>query len=275
MGEHSVSDAPIRALIVDDEPRARAAIRALLAGDPDISIVGEAADGATARQLLEHDPPELVFLDVQMPVLNGFEVLRGLPGLERLVVVFVTAYDEYALRAFDVHAVDYLLKPFDDQRFHSAVAHAKREVRQRRLGTVSDWLQGLLETAGRRESESRGGEESAASRYSRRFVIKAGGRITILPVRDLDWVEAERDYVKLHSGKFTHVLRATMQQMEQELDPAQFVRIHRSTIVNVDRIRELQPYFRGEFMVILYDGNQLKLARSCKERLEAALGRPF
>jgi len=266
---------PIRTLIVDDEPAARAALRALLANDPEISVVGEASDGGAALRRIERDSPDLVFLDVQMPGLDGFGVLNGLESPEQLVVVFVTAYDQYALRAFDVHAVDYLLKPFGDERFRAALARAKREVRQRRLGTASDRLVALLDDLGRR---GRGGERSEAAPtkgYTRRLVIKSGGRVTVLAVRDIDWIEAEGDYVKLHSGKQAHLLRDTMRHLEAELDPSRFARIHRSTFVNVERIKELQPYFRGEYIVVLQDGTQLKLSRSYKEQLEAALGRSF
>ena len=266
---------PIRTLVVDDEPAARAAIRSLLAEDPDIAVVGEAADGASALRWVERDLPELVFLDVQMPGLDGFAALRALESPESLVVVFVTAYDEYALRAFDVAAVDYLLKPFSDERFRLALSRAKREVRQRRLGVVSDRLVALLDDLARRGSAAADAPATGAGRYTRRLVIKSGGRATILPVRDIDWIEAEGDYVKVHTGKVTHLLRDTMRHLEGDLDPVRFVRIHRSTIVNVERIKELQPFFRGEYVVALHDGTSLKLSRGYKEHLEAALGRSF
>ena len=274
MGARGVSGQPVRTLIVDDEPAARAALRTLLASDTDIEVIGECADGLSALRSIEREGPELVFLDVQMPRLDGFAVLQRLEAPELCVVVFVTAYDEYAVRAFDVHAIDYLLKPFDDQRFHLALARAKREVHQRRLGVVSERLLALLDDLGRRGNAAAAGGAAPAA-YTRRLLIKSAGRVSILPVRDIDWIEAEGDYAKLHVGKVAHLLRDTMRHLETELDPARFVRIHRSTIVNLERVKELQPFFRGEFVVILHDGTSLKLARSYKERLEAALGRTF
>jgi len=266
-----MSDARIRTLIADDEPAARASIRALLGSDPEIQVVGEARDGASTLRNLQHEPPELLFLDVQMPGLDGFSVLKRLEAPERIVVVFVTAYDEYALQAFDVHAVDYLLKPFDDARFRLALSRAKQEVRQRRLGIASDRLVALLESLGRRGNEA----AAAGERYLRRIAIKSGGRVTLLPVRDIDWIEAEGDYIRLHVGKVSHLLRETMRKIEAELDPARFVRIHRSTIVNIERITELHPYFKGEYEAVLLDGSRLKLSRGYKDRLEQALGRPL
>jgi len=263
---------PIRALIVDDEPAAREAIRALLAGDADIRIVGECADGRTALRAIANTTPDLLFLDVQMPEMDGFSMLRQLDPARVPVVVFVTAFDQYALRAFDVHATDYLLKPFDDERFRDAVSRAKLSVRAGQLGRVSEELRALLD----------GVAPGAAPRtaapggpYLKRLVIKSGGRVTLLSVRDIDWIEAEGDYVKIHVGKAWHLLRETMKRLEAQFDPARFVRIHRSTIVNVERIKELQPYFRGEYVVILQDGKSLKLSRGYKEHLESVLGRTF
>jgi len=259
----------IRALVVDDEPAARAAIRALLADDTDIHIVGECADGRTALDAIRGQAPDLLFLDIQMPEMDGFTLLRRLDPAEIPVVLFVTAYDQYALRAFEVHALDYLLKPFDDERFREAVAHAKQQVRQGKLGALSEQLAALLEGVGRPPAATSNG------RYLKRLAIKAGGRVTILGVKDIDWIEAEGDYVKIHAGRAWHLLRETMKHLETQFDPARFVRIHRSTIVNVERIKELQPYFRGEYVVILQDGTSLKLSRGYKEHLEAALGRSF
>lgn len=257
----------IRTLIADDEPAARAAIRTLLTPDADIEIVAESADGRSTLEAIRDGRPELLFLDIQMPELDGFAVLRQLDPAELPVVVFTTAYDRYALEAFEVHALDYLLKPFDDGRFHQAVTHAKAQVRQGRLGALSVQMLDLL-----------GGVDkvrSAQGRYLKRLVIKAGGRVTILPVPDIDWIEADGDHVKIHAGKHWHLLRETMKELESQFDPTRFVRIHRSTIVNVERIKELQPYFRGEYAVLLLDGTSLKLSRGHKADLEAALGRTF
>jgi two-component system LytT family response regulator len=185
-----------------------------------------------------------------MPELDGLGVLRQIDNGRVPVVVFVTAYDQYALQAFDVHAVDYLLKPFDDGRFRQAVARAKQQARQGKLGALSQQLRALLD--GVSQPNAGGGK------HLRRLTIKSGGRVTIVPTRDIDWIEAEGDYVKIHAGKAWHLLRETMKHLESEFDPATFVRIHRSTIVNVERIKELQPYFRGEYVVILHDGTKLK-----------------
>jgi two-component system, LytTR family, response regulator len=261
----------IRALIVDDEPAARDAIRSLLAGDADIHIVGECADGRTALRAIASTAPELLFLDVQMPEMDGFTMLRQLDPARLPVVVFVTAFDQYALRAFDVHAADYLLKPFDDDRFRDAVSRAKQSVRAGQLGRLSEELRALLDGV----APSAPAARTAAGPYLKRLVIKSGGRVTLLNVRDIDWIEAEGDYVKIHVAKVWHLLRETMKRLEAQFDPARFVRIHRSTIVNVERIKELQPYFRGEYVVILQDGKSLKLSRGYKEHLESVLGRKF
>ncbi|HKE91065.1 MAG TPA: LytTR family DNA-binding domain-containing protein [Gemmatimonadales bacterium] len=265
--------AGIRALIVDDEPAARDAIRSLLAGDTDIHIVGECADGRTALRAIASTSPDLLFLDVQMPEMDGFTMLRQLEPERLPVVVFVTAFDQYALRAFDVHATDYLLKPFDDERFREAVSRAKQSVRAGQLGRLSEELRALLDGVASPVAASR--PAAPGGPYLKRLVIKSGGRVTLLNVRDIDWIEAEGDYVKIHVGKTWHLLRETMKRLEAQFDPARFVRIHRSTIVNVERIKELQSYFRGEYVVILQDGKSLKLSRGYKEHLESVLGRKF
>ncbi|HEY3279992.1 MAG TPA: LytTR family DNA-binding domain-containing protein [Gemmatimonadales bacterium] len=259
----------IRVLIVDDEPAARAAIRTLLADEADVQVVGECADGRAALEAVRSDAPDLLFLDVQMPEMDGFALLRALDPTDLPVVVFVTAYDQYALHAFDVHALDYLLKPFDDQRFRASLARAKQQVREGRLGALSQQLLALLDGTARPQRVSGDGQ------YLKRLVIKAGGRVTILSVKDIDWIEADGDFVKIHTGRACHPLRETMKGLESQIDPARFVRIHRSSIVNVERIKELQPYFRGEYVVILHDGTSLKLSRGYKDHLEAALGRSF
>jgi two-component system LytT family response regulator len=235
--------------------------------------VGECADGRTALRAIANTSPDLLFLDVQMPEMDGFTMLRQLDPARLPVVVFVTAFDQYALQAFDVHATDYLLKPFDDDRFREAVSRAKQSVRAGQLGRLSEELRALLDGvipgAPAPRTAAPGGP------YLKRLVIKSGGRVTLLNVRDIDWIEAEGDYVKIHVAKAWHLLRETMKRLEAQFDPARFVRIHRSTIVNVERIKELQPYFRGEYVVILQDGKSLKLSRGYKEHLESMLGRKF
>ncbi len=255
----------IRTLIVDDEPAARDTIRALVADDPEVAVVGECGDGRSALELIRGTTPQLVFLDVQMPEMDGFAMLRQLAPSELPVVVFTTAYDQYALQAFEVHALDYLLKPFDDDRFREALGRAKERVRQGRVDAVSRQLRELLDGSG-----STGGD--AGDRYLTRLVVRSGERTVVLAVRDIDWVEADGDVVRIHAARTEYVVRQTLKDLERRLDPSRLVRIHRSTIVNVERIRELQPYFRGELVVILHDGTRLKLSRGCRARLEGVLG---
>jgi two-component system, LytTR family, response regulator len=259
---------PIRVLIVDDEPAARNGLRQLLKRDPDVVVVGEARNGREAVRALETDGIDVVFLDIQMPELDGFGVVGAVGAQQMPTIVFVTAYDRHALHAFEVHALDYLLKPFTDERFRDAMARAKASVRQGRLGDVSRRLAALLNDAGVTPTAPRG-------THLKRLTIKGAGRVTLLPIRDVDWLEAERDYVRVHAGKSSHVIRDTMKNLEGQLDPDRFVRIHRSTIVNLERIKELQPMFKGEYVVVLHDGTELKLSRGYRDHLEARLGRPI
>jgi two-component system LytT family response regulator len=268
-----MSAPPIRTLIADDEPAGREGISHLLRDDPDVVVASVCATGREAAAAIVAQTPDLVFLDVQMPELDGFGVLRAV-GRERLpAVVFVTAYDSYALRAFDVHAVDYLLKPFTDERFREALERAKRLVRQERLSEMSGRLALLLDTYV--AAPPAGPPATAAGPYLERLVIKSGGRVTLLRAADIEWIDADGDYVRIHVGKTWHLLRETMKHLEAQLDPARFVRIHRSTIVNLERIRELQPFFRGEYVVVLHSGVTLKLSRGYRDHLETTLGKSF
>jgi two-component system LytT family response regulator len=227
----------IRALIVDDEPFAREGIRVLLSDDPEIEIVGECADGREAVEAIREGSPDLVFLDVQMPEMDGFGVIDEIGAKAMPVVIFVTAYDQYALRAFDVAALDYLLKPYDDERFASAVQRAKSQVRRGAVGELGRKLVALLES-------QQGGPDRARTTpgdHLRRVMLKTGGRVIFLKAEEIDWIEAEGDYVRLHVGADTHLLRDTMKRLEAQLDPAKFVRTHRSTIVNLDRIKRATP----------------------------------
>jgi len=262
----------IRTLIVDDEPAARAGLRQLLATDPEIVVAGECASGREAVTAIQDAAPDLLFLDVQMPELDGFGVLREI-GTEGVpAVVFVTAFDQYALRAFEVHALDYLLKPFSDARFRESLTRAKEQVRRGRLGQLSRKLAALLDTYS--ESAPRGvGGHVAPRGYLERLVVKSGGRVTLLQVGDIEWIDADGDYARIHVGKTWHLLRETMKRLEQQLDPARFVRIHRSTIVNLEKVKELQPFYRGEYVVVLHNGVALKLSRGYRANLETRLGR--
>lgn len=262
----------IRTLIVDDEPAARAGIRQLLSTDPEIVVAGEYADGVEAVAAIREAAPDLVFLDVQMPELDGFGVLREVGVESPPAFVFVTAYDQYALRAFEVHAIDYLLKPFTDERFRESLQRAKQQVRQGQLVGLSRSLAALLDSyeAGGTAPRRAPGPDPG---YLERLVVKSGGKVTLLRVADIEWIDAEGDYVRIHVGKAWHLLRETMKNLESQLDPERFVRIHRSTIVNLERIKELQPFFRGEYVVVLQSGITLKLSRGYRDHLEARLGR--
>jgi two-component system LytT family response regulator len=250
----------IRTLIVDDEPLARQRLRALLDGDPDIEVVGECGDGKQAVAEVRRLRPDLLFVDVQMPVLDGFGVLEALAGGAMPVVIFVTAHDRYALKAFEVHALDYLLKPFDRARFAAALARAKTQVQQGLAGALDERLLDLLQSLPNHR------------RVPERLIVKSGGRVTFVPSADIDWVEAAGNYVRLHVGREDHLLRESMSGLEEKLDPKRFVRIHRSTIVNVERIRELQPVFHGDYVIVLKDGTELPLSRGYRDNLESALG---
>lgn len=249
----------IRTVIVDDEPLGRTVIREMLRGDADIEIIGECANGHEAVELISRTRPELLFLDVQMPEVDGLEVLNALDELP--LVIFVTAYDQYAVRAFDVHAVDYLLKPFDRDRFGKAVQRAKAQLKQTHNDAINERILALLE------------EQKAKTRYLERLVVKANGRVFFLKTSEVDWIEAEGNYVCLHVRKESYLLRETLSSLEAQLDPQKFPRIHRSQIVNIERIRELQPWSHGEYHVILHDGTQLTLSRSYRERLHELLGK--
>ncbi len=250
----------IRTLIVDDEPLARRKIRRMLARDPEVEILDDCANGREAIAAISTHNPDLVFLDVQMPEIDGFDVLESIPPAGMPFVIFVTAYDQYALRAFEVSAVDYLVKPFDRRRFEKALQRAKARLATERGSDVNQQTLALLE------------ELKARSSHIERLVIKAGGRAFFLKTDEIDWIEAEGKYVRLHVGKESYLLREAIGSMEGQLDPKKFPRIHRSTIVNIERVRELQPWFHNEYRVILKDGTELMLSRSCRKRLGELLG---
>ena len=255
----------IKAMIVDDEPPARRNLRALLKAVPDIELVKECGNGRDAVEYIRALEPDLVFLDVQMPEMNGFEVLEQLTDQPLPFIIFVTAYDQYALKAFEVSALDYLLKPFDDARFHKALAQARRQIEQQ---DASELGRKLLTLMGTREVRP----DAPPPRYLTRLMVKTAGRVIFIRTEEIDWVEAYDNYVRLHVGDKAHLLRQTMNELEAALNPEQFARIHRSTIVNLDRVKELHTHFNGEHLVILHDGTELKLSRSRREWLEQWLG---
>jgi two-component system, LytTR family, response regulator len=249
----------IRALIVDDEPLAREGIRMRLKQEPDVEVIGACKNGREAVAAILRDVPDLVFLDIQMPGLDGFGVIETVGARQMPHVIFVTAYDEHALRAFEVSALDYLLKPIDGARFSEALERARSRIRGENLEAVSEQLHKMM----------------AALRVERnhleRLSIKSAGRITFLSVDEIDWIEAADNYVQVHAGRESHLLHATMNNLESRLDPNKFLRIHRSAIVNITRIKELHPMFHGEYRVILKDGARLTSGRRYRENLQKLL----
>jgi two-component system LytT family response regulator len=250
----------IRAMIVDDEPLARRRIRSLLAEAGDVEVAAECANGKEAIQAIEASPPDLLFLDIQMPELDGFDVLQAIGVGHVPVVIFVTAYDQFAVRAFEAHALDYLLKPFDDERFEAALQRARTQIRQQRGGDLDRRLRALLAEARR----DRG--------YLQRLAVPTGQRSVLIRTEQIDWIEAERNYIRLHVGGRTHLLRENLGRIESALDPTVFCRIHRSTIVNINRIQAVEAPLRGESLVVLHDGTKLASGRSYRANLRAVMG---
>jgi two-component system, LytTR family, response regulator len=252
----------VRTLIVDDEPLARGRLRQLLEDQIDIEIIGECEDGVTALQAIREERPDLVFLDVQMPELDGFGLLQELGQESMPAIIFVTAHDQFALRAFEVHALDYLLKPFDAERLQRSLTRARGWLERRGGEDLGTKLSALL-------TDLRG----PAAKLQDRLAVKSSGRVVLLKYEEIDWIEAADNYVNLHVGKESHLLRETMNNLEQRLPAERFLRISRSTIVNLDRVRELQPMFHGEYAVILRDGVRLSLSRGYRDRLSLLLGK--
>jgi two-component system LytT family response regulator len=261
----------IRTLIVDDEPLARRGLQLRLARHPDVEIVGEACNGREAFFRIGECRPTLMFLDVQMPGVDGFGLLRTVPMAQMPLTVFVTAYDQYAMRAFEANALDYLLKPIEDARLDAAVERARHSVAARAADEHRAQLLRLLGSlSGRPELTLEQALEDAATASppaDDRLSIKDAGRILRVPMNDILWIDAAGDYMCVHTGSDTHVLRATMRELEDRLDPRRFQRIHRSTIVNVARVKELRSHLNGEYFLILDSGQQLKLSRSYKDKV--------
>jgi two-component system LytT family response regulator len=251
----------IRTLVVDDEPLARERLTSLLAAEADIEIVGQCRDGEEAVHAIVDHSPDLVFLDVQMPAMNGFEVIEAV-GSERMpLVIFVTAYDQHALKAFQVRALDYVLKPFDRERFQEALQRARAHIQRDETGDLGRRLLALVKDLRRDQPRTD------------RLVVKSGGRLFFLRTDEIDWIEASGNYVRLHVGTTSHLLRETMNAIEGRLDPEKFFRIHRSRIVNMERIQEMQPWLNGEYAVVLRTGTRLTLSRGYREKLQERLAR--
>ena len=251
----------IRVAIADDEPLARERLRSMLEGRDGYTIVAECADGAEAIAAMSEDGIDLLFLDVQMPGLNGFQVLESMGAARLPIIVFVTAFNDYALRAFDVSALDYLLKPFDRDRFDKTLTRVEERVAANGHSGMSGELREFLRTL----------SKAAAPAHLSRFSVKTNGEIYFVRAEDVDWIDAEGNYVALHSGGRVHLVRDTIKSLEDSLDPAKFVRIHRSAIVNVEKLRKLQPHFHGEYVITLQDGTTLTSSRSYSDRLRTLL----
>ena len=254
------AEEPARALVVDDEPLAIERIRSALASVDGVEFVGACSSGAEAVDALARVAPDLVFLDVQMPGMDGFDVIAAVGPEAMPVVVFVTAYDEHALRAFEVHAADYLLKPFDDRRFEECARHALERVHARRTQEMAPVLRRVLDTVGR-------GSAGESGRPITRLLVRKQDHLHFVEVDDIDWLEAAGNYVRLRVGAATHLIRASLTDLATQLDSTWFVRIHRSTIVNVRRIREVQPWTAGDYVAILHDDRTLRVSRTYRERL--------
>ena len=256
-----MTNGKVRVLVADDEPLARDRLKTLIAREDWLDLVAECRDGAETIASIARLQPDLVFLDVQMPGATGFEVIDAIGPSKMPLVVFVTAFDQYALRAFEVHALDYLLKPFDRERFEQALTRARQQLDRRGNGDLERRLLELVQDL-----------KPAAHRLER-FVIKSGGRVFFVRADEIDWIEAAGNYVKLHVGEETHLFRETMNALEAQLDADTFFRIHRSHIVNIERIKELQPWFNGEYVVFLRSGTRLTLSRGYREKLQERIGR--
>jgi two-component system LytT family response regulator len=243
----------LRILIVDDEPLARERIRSLLADEPDVEVLAECKNGHEALEAIKKQSPDLVFLDVQMPGMGGFEVLSALPQERMPTVIFVTGFDQHALKAFEVHALDYLLKPFKQARFKATLQRAREALMNQQAGQASKGLLALLN------------DTKPVREHLSRIPVRTGERVVFVKTAQIEYIEAAGNYVVLHTGKENHVVRETLTALEEKLDPKQFIRISRSTLVNLEQIKELQPLFKGEHAVVLHNGKQLTMTRGIRE----------
>jgi two-component system LytT family response regulator len=250
----------MRCVIVDDEPLARELLRGMLESYPDVEVVAECSEGRSALRAIRQHRPDLVFLDVHMPKMDGFAMVQELDPDEMPAIVFVTAYDRYALRAFEVHALDYLLKPFDEERIDRALTRARDQLRHTENGQELARVLALLEDLGARD------------RFPERIAIRRSDRTLLQPVADIQWLEADGKHVRIHVGDTTYSIREAMARLERQLDPRKFLRVSRSAIVNVDRIREIQPWFHGDHVVVLENGNQVTTTRTYRSVVNRLLG---
>ena len=251
----------MRTIIADDEPLAREKLRVLLSSETGVKIVAECRDGQQTIAALRTQKPDLLLLDIQMPDADGFQVLRDIPAEEMPIVIFTTAYDQYAVRAFEAHALDYLLKPFDQERLHGAIERARAELLKVNDRELTSRLLDLMANS------------QMTSQVGRRLVIRTGGRVVFLDVDEIDWVEAAANYVRLHVGKESYLLREGISRISEKLDPGNFVRIHRSTLANVRKIKELQPCNSGEYIMVMKDGKELSCSRGYRTKLQSVIER--
>lgn len=248
----------IRTVIADDEPLAQQRILRLVASEPDVEVVAVCGNGLEALEAIRTHSPDLIFLDVQMPELDGIGVLREVGPQNFPVTIFTTAYDNYALQAFEANALDYLLKPFDETRFRRAVERARNYISNAKRSEVTERLLAMLDDV---NAQPQNGSD--------RLIIKSGGRVVFIKAAEIDWVEAAANYVRIHSGAETYLMRETMNSFEARLDSNKFIRIHRSIIVNIEKIKELQPCNSGEYIVVLRNGKELSLSRSFRDRIQS------
>lgn len=251
----------IKAIIVDDEAPALANLELLLARDRQIELLATCSDGASAIDAIQTYQPDLVFLDIQMPEVSGFDVLKALSPSERPYVIFVTAFDQYALKAFEVNAVDYLLKPFDDKRFLDAVTKAKLLIQQQDQHALQAKLGQLLQQL----------DQDQTQKYLKKLSVRQGTKISFIKVEEIVWIEADNQYVKVHLKAASHLMRQSLSYLDEHLDPTAFYRIHRSAIVNVNRIESIEPYFKGDYHIRLDNGTVVKLSRHRTEGLKSLL----
>lgn len=268
----------IRTLVVDDEPLAREGIIAMLDQDSEVEVVGTAADGQSALTAIRSQRPDLVFLDIQMPKRDGFEVLADLKREERPVVIFVTAYDKYAIRAFDASVTDYLLKPFRDARFAAALSRAKGEIRKARvmdMGNKVEELLGHVQVMMRTGTPPPAGAMAApaAAEPADRVVLKTGSDLHFIKTSDIIWVESQADFVKVHTTTSAQLVRETLQSLEQRVDPAKFLRIHRSSLVNLEHVKKVTPALYGDYTVLMSDDSKLRLSRKNRGKLKQLIAR--
>jgi two-component system, LytTR family, response regulator len=254
----------IRTVIIDDEPLAREGVRMLLEEDSEVSVVAECANGREALAAISEKEPDLIFLDVQMPEMSGFEVLEAVGAERAPQVIFVTAYNKYALQAFEAHALDYLLKPFTVKRFNEALGRAKTQIQNEQNGALNRRLATLLE------------DLKPQAKYLERIVVKNSGRVSFLSVEEISWIEAAESYVRFHvEGGKSYLIRGAISRLEAQLDPARFLRIHRSIIVSIKQIKEMQPLFHGDYEIVVKDGTKLNSSRSYRDKLQRLLENSF